>query len=497
MSLSLIKSFTAAIGLALLTRICLRSELLVPRNQIPSHLINQPIHVQRDLLTPQIGEELLRLVETIGASDGYPTNVVDTSFYHTQHHHIGEAVPAIVEKDGSVICENPFLVPSKDRKSCHLAGRIDIGKHLILTGGARGLREPYSKIISRVQSFGAYMFNLNKYPVVSRLFQDQKFLNTALKVCPKNKQILDPFQFNFIIQVPGQTVATHIDGVYFKGASRFQFPQWLLAAMKFSGMWEKQFVNQVQVVGYLHRWEPNQKNQNQNQEKDQEQEETLETLETDPYGSFVYWNSKNSTPKRVLPFPLSGNVVDGSKVVHAASVYRKDADIPTIVSSIPHWLKKVVEDEEGGEGEGGEGGEGAAAAAAANLDGRWTVSNEKDGVLKNYTLNDLRISIVYRARCFENEKEAKDFNEKLHGDGGVDGRYTLDEILITFLNDLIEKGYYEKGSMLEDIDRLDLAMKIMKVYIKYPLPSSPTIPWNYCALGRLAPWLEKPLSWIC
>ena len=82
MSLSLIKSFTAAIGLALLTRICLRSELLVPRNQIPSHLINQPIHVQRDLLTPQIGEELLRLVETIGASDGYPTNVVDTSFYH-------------------------------------------------------------------------------------------------------------------------------------------------------------------------------------------------------------------------------------------------------------------------------------------------------------------------------------------------------------------------------------------------------------------------------
>ena len=31
-------------------------------------------------------------------------------------------------------------------------------------------------------------------------------------------------------------------------AARFQFPQWLLAAMKFSGMWEEDFVDQVQVL---------------------------------------------------------------------------------------------------------------------------------------------------------------------------------------------------------------------------------------------------------
>jgi len=48
--------------------------------------------------------------------------------------------------------------------------------------------------------------------------------------------------------------ATHLDGVYFWGATRFQFPQWLLAAMKFSGMWEKEFVDQVQVVAYYHQW---------------------------------------------------------------------------------------------------------------------------------------------------------------------------------------------------------------------------------------------------
>ncbi len=51
------------------------------------------------------------------------------------------------------------------------------------------------------------------------------------------------------MNVPGQTVAHHVDGVYFWGATRFQFPQWLLAAMKFSGFWEDRFVNQVQTVG--------------------------------------------------------------------------------------------------------------------------------------------------------------------------------------------------------------------------------------------------------
>jgi hypothetical protein len=324
---TLIKNATLFLSLLMIVRVCLRSNFLLPRNKIPPHLLNHPIHIQRDLISPSDGKDLLKLVEKIGTENGYPTNTVDTSFYHTEHEHIGEAIPAVQTPDGAVVCDNPFLVPSIDRKLCILAGRMDIAKHLILTGGARGLREPYTKIASRVQSFGAYHFDLDAYPIISRLFKQQKFLDTALKVCPKNKKYLNPFQFNFIIQVPGQTVATHVDGVYFKGASRFQFPQWLLAAMKFSGLWESEFVDQVQVVGYLHEWVPKNNIQQANIDKDQ-------------YGSFVYWNNNNPVPKSVLPFPLSGNVVDGSKVVHAASVYRKDDDLPTIDKSKPHWLRK-------------------------------------------------------------------------------------------------------------------------------------------------------------
>ena len=47
---------------------------------------------------------------------------------------------------------------------------------------------------------------------------------------------------------------------------------------------------------------------------------------------------------------------------------------------------------------------------------RWVVQEVKDGapnVLRNYTTDDLRITIVYRRRCFENEERATHFKRKI------------------------------------------------------------------------------------
>ena len=120
-------------------------------------------------------------------------------------------------------------------------------------------------MISRVQSFGNFIFELDD--TMQSLFKEPRFLEVtrhvpllqrglqlltlppvlqaALGVCPKHKPFLDPFQFNFIMQVltpssvifplfhpppqvPGQTVAMHLDAPYFWGASRVSVPQWLL-----------------------------------------------------------------------------------------------------------------------------------------------------------------------------------------------------------------------------------------------------------------------------
>ena len=166
------------------------------------------------------------------------------------HEHIGEAQP--VAADGS--CADPFLLPNQEGTLCILPGRIDIGRHYILTGGPAGLREPYESLISRVQSFGRYVFSLDEYPEVAALFDAPRFVELARSICPAHKQHLDPFQFNLIVQLPGQTVAAHLDGVYFWGATRW-LPQWLLAAMAFSGRFADRFVDQVRVVAYL-QWGP-------------------------------------------------------------------------------------------------------------------------------------------------------------------------------------------------------------------------------------------------
>ena len=123
-------------------------------------------------------------------------------------------------------------------------------------------------------------------------------------------------------------------------------------------------------------------------------------------------------------------------------MYRIEDDIPLIDKSIVHFLKKESSEND-----------------------RWMLLNERDGVLRNYTFDDLRISIVYRARCFEDKEKMESYRKTLHGKDGEDGRMSLDGILNRFLEDLVSKGKLKKGSTLETVDRLDLALMIMDEYI--------------------------------
>ena len=213
---------------------------------------------------------------------------------------VNEDIGEGVELGPDGICSNKYLIPNSNKTECILPQRIDIGKHFIMTGGVDATREFHENMVSRVSSFGVYMIDaIEQYPVVNDLFLRDSFQKVAKEVCPPNKQILDPFQFNFIIQIPGQTVALHLDAPYFWGASRFQLPQWLLVAMEFSNLFADRFIDQVQIVGYLHDRIP----------------------EAGDGGDFVYYPD-NSGYRDVPSFPLSASAVDGSKVIHAATIYR-------------------------------------------------------------------------------------------------------------------------------------------------------------------------------
>lgn len=81
--------------------------------------------------------------------------------------------------------------------------------------------------------------------------RNDAFIAKAKQVCPAEKQHMVPFQFNIVLALPGQTVAQHLDAPYYFGANRFRFPQWLLVAMTFSGLFQEEFVDQVSVASYV------------------------------------------------------------------------------------------------------------------------------------------------------------------------------------------------------------------------------------------------------
>ncbi|CAK9088781.1 unnamed protein product [Durusdinium trenchii] len=366
---------------------------------------------------------------------GYPTNVaadLKTGVKKVQHRHVGEAKP--MEADGS--CSHHLLVRDGNSSDCILPQRIDVGKHFIMTGGPEAIREPYEDMISRVSSFGRYLFNLQDLPVVEKLFEDEKFQHFAKSVCPKEKQVLDPFQFNFILSVPGQTVALHLDAPYFLGATRFQVPQWLLAVMVFSGLFQERFVDQVQVVGYLH--------------------DQMAVEDQSAGGLFLYYDENSATPKSFPSSPLSGISVDGSKTLHAAGVFKPEVKTPFLDKDKDNALFYVGDE-------------------------LWELRSEGQ-VLQSYNSSELRMTIVYRARCFTSEEERQRYLKQAPED-----LLSLDEILEKLKEDLVKRRRLSRDQAAS-MDRLDLAVMLLDTYIKYPLPDlqHAKVPLNYCALPRRA-----------
>jgi hypothetical protein len=282
-------------------------------------------------------------------------------------------------------------------------------------------------------------------------------------------------QFNLIVNLPGQTVATHIDGAYFWGANRFYFPQWLLATMVFSGLFQDEFIDQVQVVGYFHNWTGYQTHE------DGQLDERA--------GKFALWNS--SEPMFMAAHRGSGNAIDGSKTVHAAGVYH------------PHWAiakgKRPLRIDKSS---------GATLQYAG--DDTWELV-AKGSTQTRYTTDDLRMSIVYRARCFTDKAELK-----RHKSQSAEDMMQLGPILRKLVDELVKQGRMsqhradtllprDKGTT-HDLHaynqtqaelRYDLAIALMDGFLTYPFSQTAMLPLNYCALGVLVPALAPLLRPIC
>jgi hypothetical protein len=280
--------------------------------------------------------------------------------------------------------------------------------------------------------------------VIKDLFSRDAFQAAARRVCPADQQTLDPFQFNLIVQVPGQTVPLHIDAPYFWGASRFEFPQWLLAAMVFSNLFADHFIHQVQVVAYFHEW----------------------ANVHERGGNFNYFSNASTNPQQLLALPRAGSVIDGSKSVHAADVYLPDSQPPMLDQAKLNALVLVAESEGGG----------------------WNLTSNNETV-RRYTDDELRWTVVYRARCFSSDAE----RERYHASTD---HMSFEKIVSVFEQDLIKRGLLSSAGDALAMDRLTFAMLLIDTYITYPYGDA-RIPLNYCALTKVWPKAHVFLKYFC
>jgi hypothetical protein len=209
-------------------------------------------------------------------------------------------------------------------------------------------------------------------------------------------------------------------------------------------------------------------------------------------GQFVYWDGKShghaaddasaggapsGAPGHVPPAPRSGSGVDGSKVIHAAVGYRMRDAPPAIEKSARNEL--VFRGDE----------------PDAGSEDAWTIESN-GAVVSRLRTDDLRFSVVYRARCFASEEERAEYARQQLPANRAAHALTLDQVLTPLKAELVRRGRYTAAA-LESMPRLSLALALMDEFISYPGPQHGWVPVNFCAAGAAVPALAPLLAWVC
>jgi hypothetical protein len=367
--------------------------------------------------------------------------------------HIGEATPPL--PDGS--CPHPYLIPRRqanrtDASSgvlCILPERIDVAHHHFLSGGVTGRKERFEGLVPRLLAFQKIFHTVTDdasaaSPAIRSLFDHPTFRQAAAAVCPQ-RPLLDPIQLGIIVLVPGQEVALHYDVPWFAGATRYDFPQWLLIVMQRSHLFDDLLWPQVQTIAYIHRHNLT-------------------------GGAFSFWNDGPEFPPRSRSaVPNTGLVIDGSRVPHAVEPLGRHAEPPLAMT--PHHQYELRHD--------------------PNQPHRWQVwqVDHPAGpqlISRSYATEELRVSLVWRARCFKDAAERASWHDA--------PKLSLAHVLHVLQDDLRARGVIDHPDQLSP---LELALLLLKTYIQYPYSDSAVIPYNYCMLGRFSPLLSSLATLFC
>ena len=290
-----------------------------------------------------------------------------------------------------------------------LSQRHDAAMNFVKTGGRFARDEPVATLAARTNYFReeyAYGAEPLIEGIEPYLFHEG-FVEAARAV--HGRDVIEPAIVFANLMVPGQELAVHTDVPEFRGCNRKVMPQWLIVAMRHSGLFEEWRMPIATGVAWFHDCDG---------------------------GEFCFY-----------PDGADGPPVAKSVAYDTALLF--DAD------SVFHGVDRIAAE--------GAGRDIAPLKPGMSLDftgdRQWVVQNGDD-VVANYKWDELRFSVSWKAYCFENEHEQRTWRE--HADD-----LTVDFVVNRFVRNLRERGRITG----ETPGNPDLGLLIIDEYIRFPAPA--------------------------
>ncbi|MGZ8761879.1 MAG: hypothetical protein ACXW2Y_00975 [Acidimicrobiia bacterium] len=289
-----------------------------------------------------------------------------------------------------------------------LSQRHDAVLNHLRTGGRRRRDEPIARLAARTNYFReeyAYGTCSLVDGIEPFLFHDG-FVEAARAV--HGRPVIEPAIVFANFMVPGQELAVHTDVPEFRGANRKLHPQWLLVAMRHSGLFEEHRMPIATGVAWFHDARG---------------------------GEFASWPDGPTRPGAVRTVTAdSALVLDTDSVFHGVEPI--DAPDDEIAPLQPGMTLDFVGSR------------------------RWAVHGG-DATVATYDWSELRFSVSWKAYCFADHAERDAWRD--HTDD-----LDLDATLARLVDDLRARGRID-GAVPPS---KELALLIIDEYIRFPVPAS-------------------------
>lgn len=290
------------------------------------------------------------------------------------------------------------------------AQRQDAVANFLRTGGLAGVDEPIATLAVRTSYFReeyAYGDDV-RIAGIEPFLHHEGFVEAARRV--HGRDVIEPAIAYANLMVPGQELAIHTDVPEFRGANRKAIPQWLLAVMHHSGLFEEYRMPIATAVAWFHDCDG---------------------------GELAYW--PDGPDARAARHDVRFNtamVLDTDSVFHGVE---RIAEVPA--GELPPLRPGMTLEHDDADS--------------------WLVRAANGDVVTRYRWDELRFSVSWKAYCFRDTAERDAW------------RAHADDLTIDIAVDRLVDDLHARGLVALDVARDErLGQLLIDEYIRFPVSTT-------------------------